>query len=149
MKMRTPQIAVCVISSLLFVTGIAGADQTKGHSSYGHGGDVTLPNGIIGVSLHVGAERIGDPAVLYVAMVHPEGPAHQAGLIHGDEILTVDGTTVSGKSYEQIVLMIRGEAGTVVKLGVKGEGAAREIAITRIASDKLPKGPTESHGSSK
>ncbi|WP_455371566.1 PDZ domain-containing protein [Petrachloros mirabilis] len=149
MKMRTTQIAVCVLSSLLFVTSIAGADQTKGHSSYGHGDDVNLPNGIIGVSLHVGAERIGDPAVLYVAMVHPEGPAHQAGLAHGDEILTVDGITVTGKSYEEIVRMIRGDAGTAVKLGVKGEGAAKEVVITRIASDKLPKGPMGSHGQAK
>jgi C-terminal processing protease CtpA/Prc len=104
---------------------------------------------VIGVSLQVGAERIGDPAVLYVAMVHPEGPAHKAGLAHGDEVLTVDGTTVSGKSYEQIVRMIRGEVGTVVKLGVKGEGPAREIAITRIASDQLPMGPRAPHGSAK
>ena len=36
--------------------------------------------------------------------------------------MTVDGTAVSGKSYEQVVKMIRGEAGTVVKLGVKGDG---------------------------
>jgi C-terminal processing protease CtpA/Prc len=84
--------------------------------------------------------------VLYVGMVHPEGPAHQAGLRHGDEIVTVDGTAVSGKSYEQVVKMIRGEAGTVVKLGVKGDGGPRELAITRVAGDKLPKGPAGSHG---
>ena len=50
-----------------------------------HGDESTLPNGVIGVSLHVGAERIGDPTSLYVAHVHPEGPAQQAGLKHGDE----------------------------------------------------------------
>lgn len=101
---------------------------------------------MIGVSLQIGAERIGDPAVLYVGMVHPEGPAQQAGLRHGDEVVTVDGTAVSGKSYEQVVKMIRGEAGTVVKLGVKGEGGSRELSITRVASDKLPKAPSGSHG---
>jgi len=36
--------------------------------------------------------------------------------------------------------MVRGEAGTAVKLGVKGDGGVREIAITRIASEKLYKG---------
>ena len=61
--------------------------------------------------------------------------------------MTVDGTTVTGKSYEQVVKMIRGEAGTIVKLGVKGETDTREISITRVASDRLPKGPAGSHGS--
>ena len=62
--------------------------------------------------------------------------------------MSVDGTAVTGKSYEQVVKMIRGEAGTIVKLGVKGETDTREISITRVASDKLPKGPTGSQGSS-
>jgi len=84
--------------------------------------------------------------MLYVGMVHPEGPAHQAGLKHGDEIRTVDGTAVSGKSYEQVVKMIRGEAGTVVKLGVKGESGTRELPITRVPGDGLTKGPAGLHG---
>ena len=106
------------------------------------------PNGMIGVSLQVGAERIGDPAVLYVGIVHPEGPAHPAGLRHGEEVIAVDGTAVLGKSYEQAVKMIRGESGTIVKLGIKGEGGTRELSITRMAGDKLPKGPMGSHGGS-
>ena len=60
--------------------------------------------------------------------------------------MTVDGTAVTGKSYEQVVKMIRGEAGTVVKLGVKGDAGTRELAITRVAGDRLPKGPAGSHG---
>ena len=120
--------------------------KPKGDMSRPHGDDVNLPNGVIGVSLHVGAERIGDPASLYVAHVHPEGPAQRAGLKHGVEVVTVDGTAVTGKTYEQVVKIVRGEAGTVVKLGVKGDGGAREIAITRIASEKLYKGEMGSHG---
>ena len=54
---------------------------------------------------------------------------------------------MTGKTYEQVVKMIRGEAGTIVKLGVKGDAETREISITRVASDKLPKGPAGSHGS--
>lgn len=127
-------------------SSVAACATDKGQTQYGHGDEGNLPNGVIGISLQVGAERIGDPAVLYVAMVHPEGPARQAGLSHGDEIQSVDGVAVSGKSYEQVVKMIRGEAGTVVKLGVKDEKGTREIAITRVAGDKLSKGPTGSHG---
>ena len=60
-----------------------------------HGDDANLPNGVIGLSLHVGAERIGDPASLYVVHVYPKSPAQQAGLKHGDELVTVNGTAVT------------------------------------------------------
>ena len=148
MKVTGIHIAAGVMMGLL-LTGAAGAaDQPMTQTPYAHDHEVNLPNGMIGVSLQVGAEHIGDPAVLYVGMVHPEGPAQQAGLRHGDEIMSVDGTAVTGKSYEQVVKMIRGEAGTIVKLGVKGGADSREISITRMAGDKLPKGPMGSHGSS-
>jgi C-terminal processing protease CtpA/Prc len=148
MKGTGIHIAAGVMMGLL-LTGAAGAaDQPMSQTPYAHGGEDKLPNGTIGVSLQVGAERIGDPAVLYVGMVHPEGPAHQAGLRHGDEVIAVDGRAVLGKSYEQAVKMIRGESGTIVKLGIKGEGGTRELSITRMAGDKLPKGPMESHGGS-
>ncbi|HLZ32885.1 MAG TPA: PDZ domain-containing protein [Nitrospira sp.] len=146
MNTKSTAIAAGLMMSLLMAGATGAGEPSKGQAPYAHEEEASLPNGVIGVSLHVGAERIGDPAVLYVGMVHPEGPAHQAGLAHGDEILSVDGTAVSGKSYEQVVKMIRGEAGTVVKLGVKGEGGQRELAVTRIASEKLPKGPKRSHG---
>lgn len=144
MSMKNLSVAVCVMMALS--SSVAACATDKGQTQYGHGDEGNLPNGVIGISLQVGAERIGDPAVLYVAMVHPEGPARQAGLSHGDEIQSVDGISVSGKSYEQVVKMIRGEAGTVVKLSVKGDKGTREVAITRVASDKLPKGSIGSHG---
>jgi C-terminal processing protease CtpA/Prc len=146
MKLGMVSISITVIAGLLFVAWSAGADQPTDQTSYKHGEETTRPKGVIGVSLQVGAERIGDPAVLYVAMVHPEGPAHGAGLAHGDEIVSVDGTPVSGKTYDQVVNMIRGDVGTVVKLNVKGEGAAREVSITRVDGDNLSKGPKGSHG---
>ncbi len=125
-----------------------GYDKPESQAQRPHGDDVDLPDGVIGVSLHVWAEHIGDPASLYVAHVHPESPAQQAGLKHGDEVATVNGAAVSGKTYEQVIKMVRGEAGTAVKLGVKENGALREIAIMRIASEKLYKGEMGSHGGS-
>jgi len=138
-------IAAGLIVGLLAV-GSALADQSPSQAPYGVGDD-SKPRGVIGISLQVGAERIGDPAILYVGMVHPEGPAQQAGLGHGDEVVSVDGTPVKGKQYEEVVGMIRGEPGTAVKVGVKGENGLRELSITRVAGDKLSKGPTGSHGS--
>ncbi len=146
--MRIPgfSIGLVVIMSILGA-GSALVDQHTSQAHHGYKDDVKLPDGVIGISLQVGAERIGDPAILYVGMVHPEGPAQQAGLGHGDEVVSVNGTPVKGKRYEEVVGMIRGEPGTAVKVGVKGENGLRELSITRVAGDKLPKGPTGSHGS--
>lgn len=128
----------------------AADDQAKPGSQAqpSRGAGITIPDGVIGVSLHVGAERVGDTAVLYVAHVLPEGPAQQAGLKQGDELTTVDGVAVTGKTYEQVALMVRGEAGSIVKLGVKGEGGLREISVTRVASQTLYKGQMGSHSGS-
>jgi len=145
MGIRSFHIATGVLMSLL-LTGSALADQPSSQAPSGHRTDTKLHQGVIGIALQIGAERIGDPAILYVGMVHPEGPAHQAGLHHGDEVVSVDGSTVTGKSYEQVVHMIRGDVGTVVKLGVRGENGLRELSVTRVAGDKLPKGPAGTHG---
>jgi len=150
----TTTVLLSVLTVVMFqVSGRAGEvwaaegyDKPGSQAQRPHGDDADLPNGVIGVSLHVWAERIGDPASLYVNHVLPEGPAQQAGLKHGDEVVTVNGAAVSGKTYEQVIKMVRGEAGTAVKLGVKGEGGLREIAITRIAGEKLYKSEKESHG---
>lgn len=138
-------------TGLVLILGILGAgpalaDQHLSEVPSGHGTDAKLHQGVIGIALQVGAERIGDPAILYVGMVHPEGPAQQAGLHHGDEVVSVDGSAVTGKSYEQVVHMIRGDVGTVVKLGVRGESGLRELSVIRVAGDKLPKGPAGTHG---
>ena len=150
----TTALLLSVLTVVLFqisgktseVRAAEGQDKPESQAQRPYGDDANMPNGVIGVSLHVGAERIGDPASLYVAHVHPEGPAQQAGLKHGDEVVTVNGAAVSGKTYEQVIKMVRGEAGAAVKLGVKGDGGVREIAITRIAREKLYKGEMGSQG---
>jgi predicted metalloprotease with PDZ domain len=138
---------LCALSGgMSQVLAAEGQDKPGSQAQRPYGDDANLPKGVIGVSLHIGAERIGDPASLYVAHVHPEGPAQQAGLKHEDEVVTVNGAAVTGKTYEQVIQMVRGEAGTAVKLGVKGDGGLREITITRIAGEKLYKGEMGPHG---
>ncbi|MEP7153060.1 MAG: hypothetical protein ABI856_15235, partial [Nitrospira sp.] len=61
---------VLLFQSPLGVTEVWAADEQAKPGSQAqpsHGSEVTIPEGVIGVSLHVGAERVGDTAVLYVA----------------------------------------------------------------------------------
>ncbi|MET0516152.1 MAG: PDZ domain-containing protein [Nitrospiraceae bacterium] len=145
-------VSVVFIAVLVFLSGIGGIAQTAEEpdkktprSQSSQGGPENMPDGVIGVSLQVSAEHIGDPARLYVAHIHPEGPARQAGLKHGDEVISVDGASVEGKTYEQVVRMVRGEPGTAVKLQVKSEGNPRDTSITRVPSGTLYKAPMGSH----
>ncbi len=114
---------------------------TPGHEPRSYADEPGVPTGVIGVSLHIAAERVGEPALFYVGHVHPQGPAHQAGLSHGDVITTINGASVTGKSHDQIVRMVRGEVGTTVSLGVTGDKGAREVSLRRVASETLSKGP--------
>lgn len=95
------------------------------------------PPGIIGVALHLMAKRIGDPAGLFIRATHPLGPAVKAGLTHGQEILAVDGQSVKGKTYREVVSMIRGEVGTSVTLLVKTFADVKEVTIVRASETQL------------
>lgn len=156
---KQTRLAACMMFGLLSVClsqsldGTGKAWAAEGHEKSGspggsYGLEAAVPDGVVGVSLHVGAERVGETAVLYIAQVLPDGPAEKAGLKSGDEITTVDGAVVTGKTYEQVALMVRGEPGTVVRLGIKAESAVREVAVTRVAGQTLYKGQMGSHGGS-
>jgi len=134
MKCKAVILASGLLLSLFSDVCLAEQHIGEGPGAYGHGEEAKLQNGVIGAVIQVGAERIGEPAALYVIKVHQDGPAQQSGLKHGDEIVAVNGTPVRGKSYEQIVSMIRGEAGTPVKLEIRG---TRELSIMRVAGEKF------------
>jgi C-terminal processing protease CtpA/Prc len=147
--MRNGSMAVIasMVFSLMVIGPLHAADQPG--EAPARTDESKMSDGVIGISLHIGAERVGDPASLYVGRVHPEGPAHKAGLKHGDEVVSVDGVAVSGRAYEQVVKMVRGEAGANVKLGVKREGSLQEISVTRVAGNKLTKKGPAPHGTYK
>ena len=151
--MSTTKICLTTTTALLILLTVMGCqstgkdiqalekqDMSGSQTQRLHRDNANLSKGAIGVAMHVGAERVGDTASLYVAHVHPEGPARQAGIKHGDEVVTVNGAPVLGKTYEEVVQMMRGEAGTEVKLGVRRGEEVREIAIIRVAAEKLYKG---------
>ena len=135
------RLLLAALFALLLMTPVQGhAQQGLPLPGNPHGdlSDPMLPPpGIIGVALHLTAERIGDPAGLFIRATHPLGPAVKAGLTHGQEILAVDGRSVKGMTYREVVSMIRGEIGTSVTLLVKTFSDVKEVKIMRASETQL------------
>jgi carboxyl-terminal processing protease len=88
-----------------------------------------------GIGLTVGEVKQG----LRVDKVFPGSPAAQAGIEHGDLIVSVDGDSIAGESSEESTKKIKGPEGTEVTIGVQSPPAkrTRELEITR-AQISLP-----------
>ncbi len=70
-----------------------------------------------------------------VMEVIPGGPSDKVGLLPGDKIITVDGTSFVGDNLDanRVREKLRGDKGTKVKVGIKRTGSARPLdyVITR------------------
>lgn len=77
-----------------------------------------------------------------ITMPHEGFPAQKAGLLIGDEILKIDGITLDARNQGDISKLLKGQAGTVVKLEVRRFGLDKsfEVPITRanIQIDNVP-----------
>ena len=69
--------------------------------------------------------------VATILRVFKDSPAENAGLLVGDIIKTVNGTSIDGLDTETIRSMVLGEEGTLVKVGITRQGSEMEFAITR------------------
>jgi carboxyl-terminal processing protease len=67
----------------------------------------------------------------YIQVVAPiKGtPADRAGILPGDIIMYVDDKDIKGYATEQAAALMKGPAGTKVKIGIKREGAANIIYL--------------------
>lgn len=89
----------------------------------------------VGVGAKLGRDALGAKA----ARVFESGPAYAAGMRAGDIITAVDAVSTAGKSVEDIVKMIRGKEGTIVKLTVLRDGADKEMVLNiKRASVVIP-----------
>jgi len=89
-----------------------------------------------------------DSDIVVVAPIEGK-PGEKAGIRRGDIIAEVDGTAVAGLSLDEVLSIMRGPVGTVVRLKVRREGEPdlREFVITRVnieintvAAERLPSG---------
>ena len=77
-----------------------------------------------------------------ITMPHEGFPAQKAGLLIGDEVLRIDGLAVEARNQGDVSKLLKGQAGTVVKLEVKRYGVDKpfDVPITRanIQIDNVP-----------
>lgn len=63
----------------------------------------------------------------YVSEPYEGFPAYNAGLKAGDEILEIDGKSIEGKSTEEISNILKGQAGTTLKVKIKRPGEEKPL----------------------
>ena len=91
----------------------------------------------VGIGVRIDTAEDGLPLVIGV---FKGSPAEGAGIQAGDEIVAVDGQQTAGKTIDEIVDWVRGEAGTTVKVIVKpgANGAERELSMVRADVAVVP-----------
>ncbi len=62
-------------------------------------------------------------------------PAEKAGLKRSDVLLSVNGTTITGKTYDVISKMIQGPAGTTVTLVIRRAGSKQELTFKIVRAE--------------
>ena len=84
----------------------------------------------VGIGMEIRQDREGRT----ICLPHAESPAARAGIARGDELRSIDGVRVDGKSIFGVAAMARGKPGTEVRVtvGVK-DGREREFRIARSA----------------
>lgn len=116
------------------VNGLVEAVGDTGHTRFLTPDEVkdqhtSLSGSIVGI----GALMNTDNGVPIIQSVIPGGPADRAGLRSGDRVLSVDGKSLDGVDIDETVKLIRGDAGTTVKLSIlhTGETSPVDYSIVR------------------
>lgn len=83
----------------------------------------------IGVTLEMGTDK----KLVIIKPLHGS-PAERAGLRAGDKIVAVNGQSVVGMLLDEVVLQVRGDPGTSVRLTIeRGVQAPFDVNVTRAA----------------
>lgn len=80
----------------------------------------------------IGASLNSDPdGRVHVTSVREDGPAEHAGMLADDVITAIDGKSAEGMSVQDCVQLLRGPAGTEVRVTVRRGDAAVDMTIVR------------------
>jgi carboxyl-terminal processing protease len=115
------------------IKGLAESVDDRGHTGYLTPDEVKARDeSLSGTFVGVGAVLDEQNGRMIVVRVLHDSPAEKAGIVAGDEIVTVDGVGVASLTVDEVVARVRGPEGTKVTLELKGaDGATRSVTITR------------------
>lgn len=88
------------------------------------------PTSFGGIGVAIDRQTPEDKSV-WLVDVMTDGPAAQAGLQPGDEIVSVDAKPVGEMTLEQVREALRGESGTLVKVMVRRGGETKDFSVER------------------
>jgi carboxyl-terminal processing protease len=83
-----------------------------------------------------GAEEEGGDTLVVLTVI-PGGPSEDVGLLSGDRIIAVDGSSAIGFTNEEVQGNLKGPRGTKVNLTVHRPGLNEDLAF-EITRDKIP-----------
>jgi carboxyl-terminal processing protease len=78
----------------------------------------------------IGAAAFALDGKVYLADLMEGGAAVNAGLHAGDEIVSINGEKVTGKTEQEVMAMLRGTGGTPVKIAVNRNGSNKAETVT-------------------
>jgi carboxyl-terminal processing protease len=122
------------------IEGMTQAVGDPGHTSFltaaeSKAQDQRLSGTFVGIGVVVdGSGRSGTDGTV-IASVYPNTPAAEAGLMRGDKIVAVDGTSTIGETYDQVVARVRGPEGEPVTLTIDRNGNTFDVTIVRRKFD--------------
>lgn len=84
----------------------------------------------------IGASTIRLNGRVFISMVVPDGPADNADIEIGDEVMSAAGVEVLGKSNDELNQLVRGQAKTSITLGIRKNGADNTVNVN-VVRDKI------------
>jgi len=88
----------------------------------------------------IGAMIKAQDSYIVISEPYEDFPTDKAGIIAGDILLEIDGKSVVGKTTKEMSAILKGGAGTVLKVKYERNGIASETKITREVI-KIPSVP--------
>ena len=95
---------------------------------------VSNSGSLVGIGVSVMQDKNGD---YVIGEVHEDSPAEAAGLEVNDIIYSVEGKTVKGMDFNELIGYIRGEEDTSFKMTVTREGKQIEKTLTRKTIENI------------
>ena len=132
-RAKSPEVDAPTLSKAAIAGMIASLeDESAAHltpEAYQRASQRTVgPYGGIGAYVRVQSGRV-------VLAPMSDSPAERAGLQDGDVVLEVNGQPLDGMALEDVVSVVRGEAGTKLSLLVEREGEAEPMEVEVVRGD--------------